>query len=97
MKDSEGNVIPKWIVEKGVEAILEKIPLKDFLSVRQAIIDNPETWYANSHFRWGMSMRNFFRENCCLDQYLPSGNWDDAYTQIIEAAIKKGNLELFKK
>jgi len=93
MKDSEGNTIPDWIIEKGTEVILSKITFETFVILQKAIAKDPD-WYISRHFTWGMYIRNLLRKDCCLDVDLPSGNWDDVYIQVVEAAIRKGNIKL---
>lgn len=94
IKDSEGNIIPDWIIEKGTEVILDILTFRQFVDIRKAIAKDPETWYVSTHFTGGMYVRNLLRKDCCPDTDLPSGNWDDVYTQVIEAAIRKGNIRL---
>jgi hypothetical protein len=36
-----------------------------------------------------MGIRNLLRKNVCLDDDLPSGNWDDYYIRLIEKAVEK--------
>lgn len=75
---------PDWIVEKGVLYLtnLFNHDLKE--DVVRLHKRDPETWWASSHFTWGMQIRNLLRDNVCLDNKLPSGNWDDYYIQIVE-------------
>lgn len=54
--------------------------------IRSAFGEDKETWWASSHFYWGMSIRNLLRDNVCLDDKLPSGNWDDYYVPLVELA-----------
>jgi len=44
-------------------------------------------WFIEYHNYEGMYIRNFLREKGLLDNQLPSGNWDDYYTQCLECAI----------
>ena len=57
---------------------------------REKIAENPETWWVGGgwHFGGGMFIRNKLRDEVCLDDQLPSRNWDDYYIPLLEEAIK---------
>lgn len=55
--------------------------------VRAAIEADPEGWVIPYHFGWGMKMRNWLR-GTVKDSELATGNWDDYYSQAVEAALK---------
>ena len=78
--------------------IKAKIVINDALreedkeNIKQAIKENPIHWIAPYHFNWGMKIRNLLRDKVCLDDQLPSGNWDDYYTYCIEDALGMRNV-----
>lgn len=83
--------LPKEILIKAVD-ILDK----DFSDGDKKFLINlynntpPETkaqWFIGYHHYDGMAIRNLLRRNGLLDDQLPSGNWDDYYTQCMEVAI----------
>lgn len=76
--------------------------LKEFLSdeIKQSIKNlynkDPIFWMSKAmlHFSWGMFIRNKLRKECeILDDVLPTGNWDDYYTQCVEAACGLREIE----
>lgn len=78
--------LPDWIVEKSVEylkSIFTETTKNDIFMYHRR---DPKTWWASSHFGWGMRIRNLLRDNVCTDEKLPSGNWDDYYIQVVEIA-----------
>jgi hypothetical protein len=76
--------IPEEIKNSAVQAL--KTVLSDMVisEIQKAHENDPVTWWAAEHFSWGMGVRNFLRDNVCLDDKLPSGNWDDYYIPIVE-------------
>jgi hypothetical protein len=77
---------PNWVIEKSIsylDGLLTKDTKEDVARLHK---ENPDTWWASFHFGWGMRIRNLLRDNVCLDDKLPSGNWDDYYIQLVEIA-----------
>jgi hypothetical protein len=77
---------PDWIVEKAVSYLKTLFTEGVKEDVARLHKQDHENWWASSHFTWGMKIRSFLRENVCLDDKLPSGNWDDYYIQLVEIA-----------
>lgn len=78
--------LPNEIVDSAVQCL--KITLLDETidEIRSAFMEDKNTWWVSSHFHWGMNIRNLLRDNVCLDDKLPSGNWDDYYVPLVELA-----------
>lgn len=79
--------LPQWILNKGVLVLRDTLTLNSAMYIREAHKEDPKTWWAESHFYWGMTIRNLLREKVCLDDELPSKNWDDYYVALIEIAV----------
>lgn len=79
----------KRLFEKAVNIFTEHNTIASLHHIHYMMQENPETWWAESHFGWGMSIRNMFRQTVCLDKDLPSGNWDDYYIGIVEEAVNR--------
>lgn len=78
------NECPQNIVDRSVEKLKEVLDIETIETIRKEHKTNPDTWWASSHHGWGTAIRNFLRDNVCLDDKLPSGNWDDYYIQCVE-------------
>jgi hypothetical protein len=59
-----------------------------FEEVRQSYAEHGRSWIhaENAHFGWGMMVRNLLRHHGYLDKLVKTGNLDDYYVQIVEAA-----------
>jgi hypothetical protein len=79
--------LPLDIKLKAKEVILSKLTSKDKRFLKSAIKSNPEDWWSAIHFNWGMYIRNQLRVFVCLDNQLPTENWDDYYAECIEFAL----------
>lgn len=45
-------------------------------------------WFARFHYReFGLQARNMLRDFVCLDEELPTGNWEDYYSSLFEVAL----------
>lgn len=75
---------PKEIVEKSLLALKNNLDNVIVQQIRDEYKKDPETWWAMYHHGWGTSIRNGLRTEVCLDDKLPSGNWDDYYIQVVE-------------
>ena len=64
--------------------------LKDQDQIREAIKDNPEVWWADYHFIWGMSIRNLLRTNGMGEDFFDVANLDDIYVELVEEAMALG-------
>lgn len=76
--------LPVWIRKSAVLALQDVLSEGDVLAIREDHAKDPRTWWALSHHGWGTGIRNFLRHTVCLDNELPSGNWDDYYIQLVE-------------
>lgn len=83
------NELPDEIIEKSKQTILSALDKSDIEKIRAAIDKDPLHWIAPYHFNWGMRIRNLLRDRVCLDCELPSMNWDNYYSQLIEYAVEK--------
>ena len=91
--------LPPDLRQRAITALREMFDPSVEDDIKAEYDRSGEDWWldANIHFHWGMSIRNFLREQGILDNQLPSSNWDDYYLQIIEAAVhirddKTGNV-----
>jgi hypothetical protein len=75
---------PKWIIKKSVEELQNLLTDEAIETTKMFHSRDPKTWWAIYHHGWGTGMRNYLRDKVCLDDQLPSGNWDDYYIQLIE-------------
>lgn len=78
---------PSWVIERGINAIRKALGPDDIYLIKQDYENDPETWWTTHHHGWGTGIRNYLRKHVCLDNVLPTGNWDDYYIQIIELAL----------
>lgn len=78
--------LPEWIRDKGVEYLKGLIPDDDKIQIKMEYEKDNKTWWAMYHHGWGTAIRNSLRDNVCLDDELPSGNWDDYYVPLVEIA-----------
>ncbi len=82
------NDLPDWIVEKSV-TYLKTLPDKAQEQLKQAYHELPkDSFIGMIHFGWGMACRNNLRKHVCLDDQLPSKNWDDYYIELLELALE---------
>ncbi len=75
--------------EAGVQIFFDQWDDEVFQSIEVAMVTDPKNWWVGAHLWWGMRMRNMLRTNGFLDDRSPSGNLDDIYVELIEAAVKK--------
>ena len=75
------------IIIKAENAIKEYLSVGDVDIIKEAIKSDPIHWASLYHFNSGMEIRNLLRDKVCLDDVLPSGNWDDYYVCLIECAV----------
>jgi hypothetical protein len=85
---------PVWIIIKSVNFLNGIFDKLDRDGIKRDYENDPETWWAEQHFYWGTNMRNLLRKNVCLDDELPTGNWDDYYVQMIELTVGVREIEL---
>lgn len=86
------NELSDDIKLRSIQSLSWVLSAETVYEIRQAHQENPDTWWATSHFTWGMSIRNFLRDNVCTDENLPSGNWDDYYIPLVELACGIGKV-----
>lgn len=55
--------------------------------IREKFKADPENWYVEHHFWWGMGIRNFLREKGFGEEYFGSHNLDDIYIYLVEEAL----------
>lgn len=83
---------PIWIVSNSVSALKTILDENTINQIREAYNNDSENWYVGYHFGWGMKIRNFLRDNVCLDDQLPTGNFDDYYIQFVELVCELRSL-----
>ena len=77
------------LFEKAIQVFREHNTIASLHHIHYEMEINPGLWWAGSHFFWGMRVRNMFRDLVCLDDKLPSGNWDDYYIQVVEECVRR--------
>jgi hypothetical protein len=80
--------LPDDVRQKAVRILKDGWTEAIKASVRQAMEDYGDEWYAGAHFGWGMSVRNYLRNKGISDDQLPTKNWDDYYVEIIQEAVR---------
>jgi hypothetical protein len=78
--------LPKEISNKAIEFLKTLLSDEDKNLITESFKDDPDTWWAEQHFHWGMYIRNRLRDGVCTDEKLPSLNWDDYYVILVEKA-----------
>jgi len=84
--DQELSRLSLEIINVSVDKLRELITIKDASKIREEHKKDPDTWWAAYHHGWGTAIRNYLRDKICLDDQLPSGNWDDYYIRLVEKA-----------
>lgn len=66
---------------------------RPFIDVLKDMINkNPDKWWVEHHFSWGMGVRNMLRKNGYSEKALGIDNLDDYYIPFVEqACLGKGN------
>lgn len=78
--------LPNDIAWKAIIFLQSFLSEEDVIAIREDYQKDPSTWWASRHFSWGMMIRNKLRDNVCLDEKLPTLNWDDYYIILVEKA-----------
>lgn len=90
LSEEEMNSFKSWLKEEGIRYFRHLKGLKG--SVVPVLKVNPNKNFGISsypvHFRDGVSIRNWLRENTELGKELDSIELDDCYVKILEEAIK---------
>lgn len=86
--------LPADLADRAVRALVDlfrhQMDPIDVRALRREIAADPDKWWAGYHFGWGMSVRNYLRQQGGIkDKQLPSGNWDDYYIECIEEALRQ--------
>jgi hypothetical protein len=85
--DARMRELPEPFVRSCIDLIAGSLSPISRAALRAAVEEDPQTWWALEHFNFGMSIRNQLRQAGYKDDQLPSGNWDDYYVPILEAAV----------
>jgi len=78
--------LPKDIADKSIEFLKSFLSDEDKQFIKEDFQRDSDTWWALAHHGWGTGIRNQLRDNVCLDEDLPTPNWDDYYIILIEKA-----------
>ena len=81
--------IPQEKKDAAIKAFRESDYAPQFPEIREKIAEDPEHWNAESHFLWGMNVRNFFRRKGFGEDYFEVCNLDDIYQQLVADAVKE--------
>lgn len=82
--------MPVALRDRAVAELRNRLPEEDKKWLRNRIRMFGNKWWLEDvwHFRGGMVIRNLLRTYAdILDTQLPSGNWDDYYIPVLEAAL----------
>jgi|GEM_PF-3059140 len=74
------------IIAEGVNHLRKILDSDTVQQIKMKHEKDPKNWWAFHHHGWGTAIRNSLRDNVCLDDKLPSKNWDDYYIQLVELA-----------
>ncbi len=85
---------PVWIINESVSALKNYFTQDEIKHIQREYNNDPELWWAKNyfHFGWGMNIRNYLRDNVCLGDKLPLGNWDEYYIQMVEIVCELRRL-----
>ena len=81
--------MPANLRERAVAFLQKELSSEDKDWLRNTMKEHGTLWWCEGcwHFGGGMCIRNLLRKGVCLDGELPSGNWDDYYIPVVEAAV----------
>jgi hypothetical protein len=68
---------------------LQELLFNNREAIREAIRNNPQTWWAEYHSFWGMMVRNELRKAGFGEKELGIDNLDDYYIGLIELALER--------
>ena len=72
----------------AISALRVSLPKTVFQEIRDAYQEHGRNWIHAKllHFGWGMMVRNLLRDHGYADKLVKTGNLDDYYVQLVEAA-----------
>lgn len=81
-KENEGTVIEAVsFLTHFIEPVIKDL-------IREATEKDPEGWWINYHFGWGMGIRNALRQSGFGERELNASNMDNVYVELVERAVK---------
>lgn len=85
---------PIWIINESISSLKNYFTQDEIKHIQQEYKNDPELWWTKNyfHFGWGTHIRNYLRDTVCLDDKLPSSNFDDYYIQFIELVCELRSL-----
>lgn len=94
--EKEWDRLPQSLKLRGIAILKEVIPQNIQDDIRSMHKVDGSRWMTKScaHFTCGMYVRNQLRKGGLTDALVPSGNLDDYYVQLIEAAVGVRPFEL---
>ena len=83
------NSLPEDIVDLAIYHLRRNILTETQLEIDNLFKEHGVVWWTKPeiHNGFGLRVRNMLRDLVCLDDDLPTGNWDDYYSQLVEASI----------
>ena len=75
--------------DRACGILLSGIDADTWVAVGNAIAKDPAAWWVGHHFGWSMGVRNLLREKGFTDKESKSGNLDDIYIPLVEAAARR--------
>lgn len=82
----EFDDLSDYIKNKSVEFLKDNIDEETKEQIVKMYEKESEAFLSFDHWGFGMAIRNGLRENVCLDDDTPSGNWDDYYIELVKMA-----------
>lgn len=79
--------IPQEKKDAAIKAFRQSAYAIAFPEIREAIAADPDHWNAPYHLWWGMSVRNFFRQQGFGEEYFGVDNLDCIYAFLVEEAV----------
>ena len=79
--------IPQDKKDAAIKAFRESDYSQAFSKIREALAKDPDGWIGPYHFGWGMSVRNFFRQEGFGEDYFGIDNMDCIYRRLVEEAV----------
>jgi len=86
--DDAYAALPKFLRLELVDFLRHNVSVQFFASMRVGWLIFKKDWFLQEDFhrKDGLNLRNLLRSSGYTDFDLPSGNWDDVYVPVLEAA-----------
>lgn len=85
--DAEIEKLDRQIAETAVFYIKKNLLSETECQIQEEFERHGVVWFTRHHYGFGMKVRNMLRDLVCDDEDLPTGNWEDYYSALVEVAI----------